>query len=221
MQIPDIQDWGLIDYDKALAKQEALVQEIAGVKPGVLVFCTHPPTVTVGRKTEKDDVFNWQGPLFEISRGGRATYHGPSQIVAYPIWNLDYPAPDGAAGWPRRDIHFYLRALEKMLVDVVAEYGIEASGKSGLATLPTNTEETGLWVDGKKLGSIGIGVRKWVAFHGIALNVDHDPQAFQGINPCGFSRETMVSMEELLLGRKLDRRLLQRQIAENFQKIFS
>lgn len=216
MQLPDIQDWGLIDYDEALKKQEGLVDGIAS-GTGVLVFCAHPPTVTLGRKTEAEDVFAWDGPRFEINRGGRATYHGPSQIVIYPIWNLGVEGAEFS--WPRRDIHFYLRSLEQVLIKTVGDFGITATNKSGREDLRSTADDTGLWVNGRKLGSIGIGVRKWISFHGIALNLEYDPQAFQGIRPCGFTSDVMVSMEELL-GTKPDRSEVQRRFAENFAQIF-
>lgn len=186
---------------------------------GYLIACRHPPTVTLGRKTTAEDLTGWSGPVFEIARGGRATYHGPSQIVLYPIWNLDFPR----AGLPGRDLHWYLRSLEEVMVRAVAEYGIEAQGRSlqarGGAEGEPAAEETGVWVGREKLASIGIGVRRWVTFHGLALNVLDDPAAFQGIRPCGFSTNVMTSLERLL-GRPVEIADVQAKLLRHFADVF-
>lgn len=187
-----VQDWGLVGYQEALKRQEDLVglvhQELARE---TLVVCSHPAVVTLGRGTKPGDVNGWSGEIVEINRGGRATYHGPSQVVMYPILDLT----------PRnRDLHRYMRHLEEAIVAALAEFGIPATGRSRQASSPGEeaVEATGVWVGARKIASIGIGVRKWVTFHGLALNVDHDPSAFQGLRPCGFSPETMISMEEIM-----------------------
>jgi lipoyl(octanoyl) transferase len=117
-----VQDWGLIDYELALQKQTDLVdlvhQELARE---TLVFCTHPPVVTLGRGTKPGDVFGWQGPAVEINRGGRATYHGPSQMVVYPILDLNQRG---------RDLHKYMRNLETAVVRALSDFGISASGQN-------------------------------------------------------------------------------------------
>lgn len=196
------QDWGLIDYEQALAKQLTLVEDVAAQKSkGYLIFCSHPHVVTTGRKTQQGDVTSWDGPVIEISRGGRATYHGPSQLVVYPIYNLDF---DG-----KKDIHAYLRKLEQAIVDTLIHYQIEAVGKSlQEKSADQNTiqkeEETGVWVGRQKIASLGIAVKKWVSFHGAAINLDEDPRAFMGMKPCGFSSDVMVSLEKLA-GRKIER----------------
>lgn len=195
--------WGLIDYREALERQEALVETIAREQSlGEVIFCSHPPLVTLGRKTQEGDVFAWEGPVHEISRGGRATYHGPSQLVIYPIVNLNLmPIP--------RDIHAYLRGFESAIIRTMASYGIEATHPQ-LGT-DDGLEKTGVWIGLRKVASLGIAVRKWVSFHGAALNVEQDPTAFCGLKPCGYSAETMVSLEELL-GRRLDRSELQQRL---------
>lgn len=192
-------DWGLIDYKTALAQQESLVEQVAAEKSvGTVVFCSHPPVVTLGRKTQPGDVFGWTGHVEEISRGGRATYHGPSQLVIYPIFNLDFAKN-------KRDLHWYLRSFENAIVETMKRYGIQAKGRSLQShDLENSQEETGVWVGNRKLASIGIAVRKWVTFHGAAINVDHDPEAFQGMKPCGFNSSTMISMEKIL-DQKIDR----------------
>lgn len=189
-----ILDWGLIEYSQALDQQLHLVEQVA-VNPaqGFLIFCSHPPIVTLGRKTQPGDVFDWQGPTLEIARGGRATYHGPSQLVVYPIFKV-------------QDIHKYLRHFEEAIVETLKEFGIEAIGKSLQPNENENSsaEETGVWIGRQKIASLGIGIKKWVTYHGAAINLDEDPQAFWGMNPCGFRRETMISLESVL-GSKMDR----------------
>lgn len=211
----EFQNWGQIDYQEALARQEALVEEVAAAKSaGVLVFCTHPPVVTLGRKTQAGDVFGWQGPVIEISRGGRATYHGPSQLVVYPIYNMSVER----AGRPTRDIAWYLRSLEDAIVATLKDYRLGAVGRS-LQKKPESEngeDETGVWVGSQKIASLGIGIRKWVSFHGAAINLDHDPQAFQGMRPCGFNTETMVSLEKLL-GQPVDREEFSRRLRRHLE----
>lgn len=198
-------DWGLIDYRQALTQQEALVEEVSETKKGFLVTCSHPPVVTLGRKSTPEDLVGWSGETIETSRGGRATYHGPSQLVIYPIL-------------PIKDVHAYLRSLETAIVKALNEIGVQ--GKTSVEQAPGKSEDlnnTGVWVEGKKIASIGIAIRKWVSFHGLALNVDHDPEAFKGINPCGFSQSTMTSVETVL-GRKVDRVTLTRLLVDELKK---
>ncbi|WII73506.1 lipoyl(octanoyl) transferase LipB [Bdellovibrio sp. 22V] len=191
------EDWGLIPYEEALAKQTTLVEKVQEENsPGYLIFCSHPPVVTTGRATKPGDIFAWQGPVLEVSRGGRATYHGPSQLIVYPILNLTHERK----GRQSREIVGYLRAFEEAIVDVLKTYNVQAQGRSTHRNPQTDSEadETGVWVEDKKLASLGIAVRKWVTFHGAAINLKYDPEAFQGLHPCGFSTQTMVSLEQLL-----------------------
>lgn len=198
----EFQDWGLVPYEDALQRMSSMVDEVASGKSGALVFCTHPPVVTLGRSTQAGDVFAWDGPTLEIARGGRATYHGPSQLVLYPIVSLKAPRRGRAA----QEIAGYLRALENGIIAALAELGIESVGRSlqKKSLQADAADETGVWAGNRKIASLGIGVRKWVTFHGAAINVDHDPKAFQGMNPCGFRREVMTSIEETL-GGPIDR----------------
>lgn len=191
------QDWGLIDYEEALNQQNKLVEKIQKENlPGYLVFCTHPPIVTLGRATQPGDVFGWQGPLIEVSRGGRATYHGPSQLVVYPLLNLTL----ARKGRKDREVVGYLRVFEDAIVEVLKTFNVEAQGRSLQKNPRTDSsaDETGVWVGNKKLASLGIAVRHWITFHGAAINVSYDPKAFVGMNPCGFTTDTMISMEQLL-----------------------
>lgn len=182
-------DWGLISYEEALEKQMELVNQIAEEgSSGYIVFCTHPPVVTLGRATQAGDVTTWSGDIKEVSRGGRATYHGPSQVVVYPIINLKKPRQNRGP----QEITGFLRDFENAIVETLKTYQIQSVGKS------LQKDETGVWVGSQKVASLGIAVKKWVSYHGAAINLDHDPKAFQGLNPCGFSSSTMISVEKLL-----------------------
>ncbi len=207
-------DWGLIDYQEAFRRQLDLVglvqQELARE---TLIFCSHPPVVTLGRGTKPGDLDGWTGEIVEVNRGGRATYHGPSQIVVYPIIDLNHRS---------RDLHRYLRALEQAVVLTLAEHGVSAVGRS----LQTNeseieSEATGVWVGSRKIASIGIGVRKWVTFHGLALNIDHDADAFRGLKPCGFNPEIMTSLQEILGSSTPSRDLLQQSLRQNLSHLLT
>lgn len=189
------EDWGLVDYQSALKKQLDYVEVVASDEnhPGFLIFCTHPAVVTTGRQTKPEDIFSWHGPVVEISRGGQATYHGPSQVVVYPIVNLKKPR----AGRGGQEIRGYLRDFENAIVDTLKQYQIPAVGN-----ISNKIEDTGVWIETKtgikKMASLGIAVKKWVTFHGAAINVLNDPTAFQGINPCGYKSDTMISLEKIL-----------------------
>ncbi len=191
------ENWGLVDYNEALSKQELYVEEVrSGTRSPTIVFCSHPPIVTKGRGTLAEDITTWNGPIKEISRGGRATYHGPNQIVIYPIIPLTQDSNQRRA----RDVGSFLRQFEFAIVDVLADLGIKAQGKSyqPKGTNDFNREETGVWVGSKKVASLGLSIRHWISFHGAALNVDFDPLAFKGLLPCGFQPSVMITIEELL-----------------------
>lgn len=209
----EILDWGLIDYSKALSQQTELVEQVAqSQSPGFLIFCTHPPIVTLGKATKQDDVFSWQGETMEVSRGGRATYHGPSQIVIYPIVNLAYPHPRRK----EKEVVGFLRDFEQAIIKTLAEYDVIAIGKS-LQKKNVDidaAEETGVWVENRKIASLGIAVRKWVTYHGAAINLDKDAKAFIGLKPCGFEASVMISLEELLQS-PIDRQEFQNRLHKN------
>lgn len=189
-----VEDWGLIDYELSSARQLERVDEIAGGADERLVICSHPPVVTLGRASQPDDLKGWTGPIFSSSRGGRATYHGPNQIVLYPMVDLRRVRAD----LPERDVHAYLRILEEVAVVALRELGLgQAEART---TEAGDLSLTGVWVGPKKIASIGIAVRKWITYHGIAVNILKDERAFQGINPCGFTANVMTSLEEEIGG---------------------
>jgi lipoyl(octanoyl) transferase len=211
------EDWGLIDYEQALKKQLEYVEKVSEVEnhPGFLIFCSHPAVVTIGRQTKPDDVFAWKGPVVEVSRGGRATYHGPSQIIVYPILNLKNPRANRGA----QEIRGYLRAFENAIVMTLQEFGVEAEGKTPqkIPGEQAETDETGVWIGRRKMASLGVAVKKWISFHGAAINLLNDPSAFQGMNPCGFKAATMLSLEEHM-GQRPDEILFKDLLKKNCQR---
>ncbi len=201
----EIQDWGLIDYFESNTRQLELVERVHSMDlPGIIVFCTHPEIVTLGRSTEDGDVFSWDGPIAEISRGGRATYHGPSQLVIYPIINLKHASRPANE---QQNVAGHLRKLENGIIEWLKSLDINAEGK----TLDLENrkpqhdykghpvEETGVWVHGQKVASLGIAVKKWITYHGAAINLFADSKAFRGMYPCGFSQSVMTNVETLIL----------------------
>ncbi len=207
------QDWGLIDYASALQRQLDLVDLVSREHAReTIVFCSHPSVVTLGRATREGDVFGWTGETMEVGRGGRATYHGPSQVIIYPILDLNHRG---------RDLHKYLRSLEDVVIGALQELGVTATGRSLQVHEGDDvaTEASGVWIGSRKIASIGVGVRRWVTFHGLAFNLDHDPEAFQGMKPCGFTSSAMISLEEVL-GAPVDRALVQELMKDRLAAVF-
>ena len=177
-----VEDWGLIEYSQALEKQMQILELVKNDSSQErIVFCRHPSVVTLGRASEAQDILSWQGPTFEVQRGGRATYHGPGQIVVYPILDLNKR---------NKDLHALLRALENLCIASLQAYGLQAKG--GIK------DATGVWIENKKIASIGIAAKNWISYHGMAINIEKDPLAFQGISACGFGQGVMTSLEEVL-----------------------
>lgn len=173
---------GRTAYDAALERQEELVAaKLAGDEEDHLLLLEHEPVYTLGRGARSEDLLGADQrlgvPVFRVSRGGGVTWHGPGQLVAYPIVAL------AARG---RDVHRYIRQLEATLVATLKRFEIEAQTREGL---------TGVWVDDRKIASIGVGVRRWVSFHGIALNVAPDLAYFRAVVPCAMPDVTMTSIE--------------------------
>lgn len=175
---------GLCAYDAALAEQEALLTSVAAGAPEAVLLLEHPPVYTLGRGADAADLRGAPErlgvPVYRVGRGGGATFHGPGQLVAYPIVRLR------AGG---RDVHGYVRTLEAALIDTCAAYGIEAAAPEG---------QTGVWVGERKVGSIGIGVRRGVAWHGIALNVATDLSYFDAITVCRSAATRLVNLATLV-----------------------
>ncbi len=214
----EVIDLGLLSYLEAEEVQLKKVAEvIGGQAPSTLFFCSHPPSVTCGRSTQPEDLRGWTGPSFKTSRGGRATYHGPSQMVVYPILDLAKSYP----GLRTKDLHHYLKFLSEVTSAVLQEmFGLQsqaAPAEPEKFTTSGKLHFTGVWTGNLKLASIGIAVKNWVSYHGIALNLYEDANAFQGIVPCGFSQDTMASLE-FVLGEKVSREELQSKWALEFAR---
>ena len=174
---------GRMDFATALALQEEIVlkRHRDSSMEDQLLLLEHEPVYTIGRTPDQSSLLgagHLPHPLFVINRGGQATYHGPGQLMGYPIIDLRRCG---------QDLHKYLRWLEQLLIDLLAENGITASRRESL---------TGVWVGDRKIVSIGVGVRHWITMHGFALNVSGDLSPFNHIVPCGINNIAMTSMEK-------------------------
>ncbi len=179
---------GRIDYGVAWKLQQlAVEQRQLGLLPDTLLLCEHSDVITVGRRqTGLGNVLERRFPVFEIERGGDVTYHGPGQLVGYPIVALR-PSEDPAQPFGEQDLHAFLRALEEGLIRLCGDCGIACDRKP---------RYTGVWTADLrwKLASLGVAVRRWVTSHGFALNVTTDMTRFFAINPCGMQAEVMSSL---------------------------
>jgi len=174
---------GRMDFADALVLQEELLAKKRADRSleDELLLLEHEPVYTIGRTPDRSSLLgaaHLPHPLFPINRGGQATYHGPGQLMGYPIIDLRRCG---------QDLHRYLRWLEQLLIELLAHYGIAASRRESL---------TGVWVDQRKIASIGVGVRHWITMHGFALNVCGDLSPFNHIIPCGINNVAMTSMEK-------------------------
>ena len=202
---------GLVPYAEALELQKRLVDlRKAEEIPDQLLLLEHPPVITLGVKARNDRSHVLVSPaalseqgveLFETGRGGDVTYHGPGQLVGYPILDL---RPD------RCDVHRYVRDIEEALIRVVGVFGIAAGRTAGL---------TGAWVGDDKLAAIGVRISRWVTSHGFALNVGTNLSHFDLIVPCGITGKGVTSMERLL-GRPLERADVETAVAQAFGAVF-
>jgi len=207
--LPDLEvlDWGRADYGKALSRQKALVEErISGSSADRLVLVEHPPVVTLGRSGSAEDLRISQEALrqkgidlYYSDRGGMATFHGPGQLVVYPILKLG-----------NKDLHLYVKALQNTVAWVLRDYDLEAEFRDG---------NPGVWVNSAKVASIGLAVRGGVTYHGVALNVSVDPEWFRWIIPCGQANQTITSMEREL-GYPLDREEVKDRFVRAFCRTF-
>ncbi len=174
----EVRRLGRLGYEDTLALQEeARAQVIAG-GPEQLLLVEHPPVITLGRRGDVRHVLERRAPVLRVSRGGDVTYHGPGQLVGYPILDL---ARRG------RDIDRYLRALEEVLIAVAGRFGLSARRQRGF---------TGVWLGNAKLAAIGVGIRRWVTMHGFALNVADLRTEFAAIVPCGLAGIGVTSLAE-------------------------
>jgi lipoyl(octanoyl) transferase len=198
----EVRRLGLTRYEDAHALQEALV--LARVEqrvPDTLLFTEHEPLVTLGRGSPAGDAAGSGLRIVETERGGEATWHGPGQLVGYPILLL----PEG-----RRDLHRYLRDLEQVVIRALEDFGVAGERVEG---------KTGVWVAGRKLCSIGVSVRRWVTWHGFALNVHADLAGFRRFKPCGLDPALMANLSEFTRAAP-EMGEVERRVELHFRKLF-
>lgn len=225
-----VKNLGLIDYQEGWDYQEKLFNEVVSTKlsnrdklddehvptPNYLLFCEHPHVYTLGKSGKKENLLlddhgleEKEASYYKINRGGDITYHGPGQLVCYPILDLDNFF---------EDIHKYLRLLEQAVIDTLAEYGIDAGRIKGL---------TGVWLDHKnpaqgnpgKICAMGVRSSRWVTMHGLALNVNTNLEYFNNIIPCGIDDKAVTSMQQEL-NRTLDMAEVTEKLRDNIIKHF-
>ena len=202
-------DLGLIDYQKAWDLQHLLwSKRVEGELPDLLLFLEHPHVITLGRRGNRSYLLASQEvleamriPIFHVERGGDVTYHGPGQMVVYPIFDLKE--------YGYRLIR-YIGQLEEVILRILKDFGIEGRRD------PLNR---GVWVDGEKIASVGVAIKRWVSFHGFSLNYETDLKYFELINPCGLEEKKMTSMAKIL-GREISREDLVERIDFHFKQIF-
>jgi lipoate-protein ligase B len=201
---------GIVSYDEGLGLQELAVERLrSGEGVEQLLLLEHPHVFTLGRGADASNILADQDQLqsnsvevHETGRGGDVTYHGPGQLVGYPIINLK---PD------RCDVHRYVRDLEEVLIRTIADYGIEGGRIEGL---------TGVWVGNEKIAAIGVRIARWITSHGFALNVNTDLKFFQMIVPCGIIDKGVTSMSRLV-GRDVDLSEVAVIAARHFGEVFN
>ena len=186
-------DLGICEYGRALDIQHDILAKIQkGELPDTLLFVEHPHVLTMGRRARNENIYADAGVLdqkgikvFNINRGGDVTYHGYGQLVGYPVFNLEHFG---------KDIKDFVFRIESAIMACLKKnHGIEAGVESG--------RYTGVWVGGKKICAIGIGVKRWVSYHGFAYNINTDLEFYKYINPCGLGNDTVTSLEKLIGNR--------------------
>jgi lipoate-protein ligase B len=203
-----VEDWGLINYNEALERQKECVQAVLSGSPDHLILCEHPPVLTLGRMTNPESLLyqreeiERRGVLMaSVDRGGDVTLHAPGQLIVYPIFNLNNHG---------KDLKVYMEKLEELAVDLLRNFGILAISISG---------KRGVFVGKDKIISIGVGVRKWVTYHGLGINVNTDLSLFDLIKPCGLDVR-MTSIEKLK-GYTVPMKDVKVKIVEGFKEQFN
>jgi len=205
----NILDTGLKDYMEVYDLQKKILSErINDEISDTLILTEHPPTFTIGRKGGRENILVSNEVLekngievYEVDRGGDITYHGPGQIVGYPIMNL--------SEW-NKDIHLYLRSLEDVIIRFLSHFKITAGRIN---------DYTGVWVENGKIAAIGIGVSKWTTFHGFCININPDKEHFRMITPCGIKDKEITSLDELT-GETTDMQKAKQVLVDEFGNCF-
>ena len=203
-----VEDWGVVDYQAAYQWQREIVDAVIAGERGRLIFCEHPPVLTLGRLFKEEsflytaqEIKDKGVSIVSIDRGGDVTLHAPGQLVVYVIVDLNLLG---------RDLKVYLQKLEQVAVDLLKDFGILAVSVPG---------KRGVFVGRDKIISIGIGVRKWVSYHGLGINVNTDLSLFSLIRPCGLDVK-MTSMQKLT-GAKVDLAQVKARWIQQFNKVFN
>ncbi len=201
--MPAVRDWGRREYSDALEEMRRLrAARRRGEIDDTLVFVEHPPVITVGVQGDDGESFPPGLPVVRVERGGKSTFHGPGQLVGYPIVDLDRRG---------RDVRRFVRDVEELVIRGLEGVGVPAGRVDG---------RRGVWVDGaRKIASIGVAVEEWVTFHGFALNVATDLEAFRSFHPCGFDGRVMTSVSNEL-GRPVSVDSIKAPIAAAWDTIF-
>lgn len=193
---------GRIEYELALTWQRGLVKlRKEGMARDTILLLEHPPVITVGRDGHEDNFKECKMDPFFVERGGDVTYHGPGQLVGYFVFNLTRRG---------RDLHKFMADLQNGIVRTLESYGVKAS---------LGDEHTGVWVGKKKIASIGVAVKNWITFHGVAINLNTDLSEFTKINPCGLDAEVMTSLANET-GEKIDDAKFRQELIKNYSEIF-
>ena len=198
----NIIDLGLIEYQRALVIQKTLVKErLDNSILDTLLLLEHPHVITLGRQTKPEDVLENSIPIVEIDRGGSATYHGPGQLIGYIIMDLKSKGIS---------VPTLISKIHKSMILTLEELDINAKRKK---------KSPGVWIEQKKIASVGLSVRNWITYHGFSLNIDTDLDKFMSIRPCGYDSQIMTSINSMKK-EKVSKELIKSSIIKNFAKVF-
>ena len=200
-----VRDLGLCAYDEVWNLQKKIqAQRIAGSSEDTLLLVEHEPVYTLGKNADKNHLLQHYPDnvqIFQIERGGDITFHGPGQLVGYPILDLhNY----------KKSVSWYMRSLEQVIINTLQKYGIKGEQKEDL---------TGVWIKDKKIAAFGVRISRWVTMHGFALNVNTDMQYYEGIIPCGILEYGVTSMEKLL-NHEVNMKDVKNTLISSFKNIF-
>ena len=200
-----VRDLGLCAYDEVWNLQKEIqAQRIAGESEDTLLLVEHEPVYTLGKNADKNHLLQHYPDnvqIFQIERGGDITFHGPGQLVGYPILDLhNY----------KKSVSWYVRSLEQVIINTLQKYGIKGEQKEDL---------TGVWIKDKKIAAFGVRISRWVTMHGFALNVNTDMQYYEGIIPCGILKYGVTSMEKLL-NHEVNMKDVKNTLISSFKNVF-